>query len=200
MTRHLVIFAKEPLPGRVKTRLARGIGPVAAAWWFRHQALGHLRRLGRDRRWTTWLAVSPDRAGLASRVWPRSVPRLPQGGGDLGARMARVFRALPPGPAAIVGADIPAMRAPHIAEAFGLFGRAEAVIGPAEDGGYWLIGLRRGGMAVPAGIFRDVRWSSPHARADTERSLSPLRVAHAAVLGDVDDASDLARAHRRALE
>ncbi len=188
--RHLVIFAKEPVPGRVKTRLARGIGTVAAAWWFRRQALGLVRRLGRDPRWRTWIAVSPDAAGMASRLWPAHLPRIPQGGGDLGARMARAFRALPPGPACIAGADIPGIGPRHIAEAFAALGRAEAVIGPATDGGYWLIGLRRG-RAAPAGLFRDVRWSTAHARTDTEASLAPLSIAHAATLSDVDTEADL---------
>lgn len=191
MNRHLVIFVKEPRPGRVKTRLARGIGSVAAAWWFRHQAQRLIRRLRRDRRWVTWLAVSPDREGLASRVWPGHLPRIAQGQGDLGDRMGRVLRGLPPGPALIVGADIPAIRPAHVWRAFAALGDAEAVIGPATDGGYWLIGLRRGAAAIPAGLFGNVRWSTPDARADTEASLAPLRIAHVAELRDVDKAGDL---------
>lgn len=189
--RHLVLFVKEPRPGRVKTRLARGIGAVAAAWWVRHQARGHVRRLMRDPRWRLWLAVAPDREGMLSRFWPAGVGRIPQGPGDLGARMARVFRALPPGPAAIVGADIPGLRPAHVAACFALLGRAGAVLGPAEDGGYWLIGLRRGGQAVPAGFLAGVRWSSPHALADTVRSLGSLGAALGPVLTDVDEAGDL---------
>ena len=94
----LIVMLKEPRPGRVKTRLGRDIGMGAAAWWFRHQTARLLRRLD-DPRWQLILAVAPDRDGLQSRVWPAHLPRLPQGGGDLGARMARVFRSLPPGPA-----------------------------------------------------------------------------------------------------
>ncbi len=179
----------------MKTRLARDLGPVAAAWWFRHQAARLIRRVGRDPRWRTVLAVTPDREGLASRVWPPDLPRWPQGPGDLGARMARAFAAMPPGPVIIVGADIPAVTAAHVAEGFRLLGRHEAVLGPAEDGGYWMIGLRRGGRATPAGLFRGVRWSSPEALADTVRSLAPLEVGYAATLRDVDEAADLARAY-----
>ena len=73
--RTLVIFLKEPHPGRVKTRLGRDIGMTAAAWWFRHQSTRLIRRLGGDRRWQTVLAVSPDHEGLASRVWPSRLPR-----------------------------------------------------------------------------------------------------------------------------
>lgn len=191
MQRTLVIFLKEPRAGRVKTRLARGIGTVGAAWWFRHQAARLIRRLGRDPRWRTVLAVTPDREGLASRVWPGDLPRWPQGPGNLGARMARAFAAMPPGPVLIVGADIPGLDAAHVAEGFRLLGRHEAVLGPSEDGGYWMVGLRRGARAIPAGLFRGVRWSTPHALADTLNSLAPLDVAFAPTLADVDEVADL---------
>jgi hypothetical protein len=191
----LVIFLKEPRPGRVKTRLGREIGMTGAAWWFRHQSARLTRRLGGDRRWRTVLAVSPDHEGLASRVWPAHLPRWPQGPGDLGDRMGRVLRApppeMPPGPVIIIGADIPGVTAAHVAEGFHLLGRRDAVLGPAPDGGYWMIGLRRGGRAVPAGLFRGVRWSSPHALADTVASLAPLDVGFGATLRDIDRAADL---------
>jgi len=187
----LVIFLKEPRPGRVKTRLGRGIGMTAAAWWFRHEAARVIRRLGRDSRWQTVLAVSPDREGLASRVWPGDLPRWPQGPGDLGQRMARALRAMPPGPAIIVGADLPELRPDHVAEGFRLLGRHEAVLGPATDGGYWMVGLRRGGRGVPSAIFRGVRWSSPHAMTDTAASLAPLGIGYGSTLRDVDEAGDL---------
>jgi rSAM/selenodomain-associated transferase 1 len=191
MQRTLVIFLKEPRPGRVKTRLGRDIGMTAATWWFRHQSARLIRRLGHDRRWQTVLAVSPDREGLASRVWPGHIPRWPQGSGDLGDRMGRALRTMPPGPVIILGADIPGVTATHVAEGFRLLGRHDAVLGPAPDGGYWMIGLGRGGRAVPAGLFSGVRWSSPHALADTVASLAPLNVGFGATLRDIDEVGDL---------
>jgi hypothetical protein len=188
----LIVFAKEPGAGRVKTRLGRDIGPVEAAWWARHQLRALLRRVSRDPRWRTVLAVSPDTAG-ASRALPKGPPRIAQGRGDLGARMARALAAPPPGPVVLVGADIPGIRSGHVARAFALLGRHEAVLGPAEDGGYWLIGLRRGGRAAPRGMLAGVRWSGPHALADTAASLAPLSVGLADRLADVDTADDLAR-------
>ncbi|MFB9150848.1 TIGR04282 family arsenosugar biosynthesis glycosyltransferase [Roseovarius ramblicola] len=192
MTRQtLVVMVKEPHPGRVKTRLGRDIGMVAAAWWFRHQVARLLRRID-DPRWCLVLAVSPDAEGLASRVWPAHLPRMAQGRGDLGDRMARIFRSLPPGPACIIGADIPGIDRPRIARAFATLGHHDAVLGPAPDGGYWLIGLRRT-AAVPAGLFEGVRWSGPHARTDTIASLGHARMALVDTLRDVDDARDLSR-------
>lgn len=189
----LVVMLKEPRPGRVKTRLARDIGPVAAAWWFRHQAAALIRRLI-DPRWRLVLAVASDRAGLASRVWPAQLPRTAQGPGDLGARMGRLLRAQPPGPVCIVGADIPGLGPAHVARAFALLGGHDAVFGPAHDGGFWLVGLRRTG-AVPATLFAGVRWSTAHTLADSIASLPGCRIALAQRLRDVDTAADLRAAH-----
>lgn len=189
MTRHLVLMLKEPRPGRVKTRLARDIGTVPAAWWFRHQSGALIRRL-HDPRWQLWLAVAPDAAGLKSRCWPGHPPRLPQGQGDLGTRMARMFRSLPPGPACLIGGDIPGVTPAHIVRAFQALGGQDAVFGPAPDGGYWLVGLARG-TAQPAGLFEGVRWSSPHSLADSIASLPGRRIALTDTLRDVDTAADL---------
>ncbi len=178
-------MVKEPRAGRVKTRLGRDIGMVPAAWWFRHQVARTIRALG-DARWETVLAVSPDGARL-----PRAaLPRMGQGRGDLGTRMARIFRALPPGPAVIVGADIPGIRRAHVARAFAALGGHEAVFGPATDGGYWLVGMKRV-RALPGGLFEGVRWSSRHALADSIATLGGMRVALVDRLSDVDRAGDL---------
>lgn len=194
----LVLFVKEPRPGRVKTRLGRGIGMVEAAWWFRHQSARLVRALARDRRWRTVLAVAPDTA-LGSRVWPAGVGRWPQGPGDLGARMARALAAFGPGPVAIVGADVPGVRPAEIARAFRLASGGRAVLGPAEDGGYWLVAVPHGGR-LPAGLFHDVRWSGPDAMRDTEATLGRLGPARrVAVLSDVDTADDLARLEQRGI-
>lgn len=132
---------------------------------------------------------------MASRVWPARIPRIPQGQGDVGQRMARLLRSLAPGPVVIVGADIPSVTPRHIASAFEALGGAASVVGPAKDGGYWLVGLRHGGR-VPAGLFDNVRWSSADALADTIPTL-PAPVARIATLRDVDTAADLAYLSRR---
>ncbi|EAQ01097.1 hypothetical protein OB2597_14104 [Pseudooceanicola batsensis HTCC2597] len=200
MRRHLVVMVKEPRPGRVKTRLGQEIGPVPAAWWMRHQTARLLRRL-RDPRWTLWLAVAPDTA-VASRIWPADLPRIAQGRGDLGDRMGRILRGAPDcaplpsrGPLCIVGSDIPGLGRSQVARAFALLGGHDAVFGPATDGGYWLVGLKRLGPPPPV-LFRGVRWSSPWTLADSVATLPGLRVAHADTLSDVDTAADLAHPGR----
>lgn len=189
MRKTLVVMVKEPRPGRVKTRLGRDIGMTASAWWFRHQVSALLRRI-ESPKWDIVLAVAPDVAGLTSRVWPSHITRIPQGSGDLGDRMAGVFRSLSPGPVCIIGADIPGITQARIAESFEALGNHDAVFGPADDGGYWLVGMKRTGP-VPSGLFDNVRWSTKHALADSRRSMGNLRIAYVATLRDVDTLADL---------
>ena len=196
MKPRLILMIKEPHPGRVKTRLGRDIGMIPATWWFRHQSASLIRRL-RDPRWQLILAVAPDRA-LTSRAWPRDLPRLPQGGGDLGARMKRMLQGPQPnkrafGPVCLIGADIPGIRRSHIARAFKTLGDHDAVFGPAPDGGYWLVGVKHPSR-LPPGTFQDVRWSTEHALADSCASLPGLRIARIDALQDVDTGADLKQA------
>ena len=179
-------MVKEPRAGRVKTRLGRGIGMTRAAWWYRHQTGRTLRNL-RDSRWQIVLSVSPDTA-KKSRHWPGDLPRFPQGGGDLGQRMRRALMATP-GPSLLVGSDIPGITRAQIARAFAALGAAETVIGPAKDGGFWLVGLKHPGRA-PGTLFEGTRWSHPETLADTLPSL-PQPVATTDTLSDVDTAQDL---------
>lgn len=184
----LVVMLKQPRAGRVKTRLGRDIGMVAAAWWFRHQTARLLRRLD-DPRWRLVLAVAPDGA-VKTGAFPAHLPRIPQGHGDLGDRMARVFHSLPPGPICIIGGDVPGIDPGHIARAFRALSPADAVFGPAMDGGYWLVGLKRV-AAVPSTLFASVRWSTQHALADTVQTIPDLRIAYTDRLRDVDSAADI---------
>ncbi|MEL7097344.1 MAG: TIGR04282 family arsenosugar biosynthesis glycosyltransferase [Pseudomonadota bacterium] len=187
MKPRLIVMVKEPRPGRVKTRLAADIGGIEATWWFRHQLRNLLKNVV-DPRWEVVLSVAPDTA-VISRAFLSQMPRIPQGRGDLGARMARAMsghRA----PVCVIGADIPGITRRHIAQSFGLLGRHDAVFGPAPDGGYWLVGFKHA-APLPAGLFDGVRWSSPHALADSMASIPGRRIALAATLRDVDTAADL---------
>lgn len=181
--RHLVLFVRAPRYGVGKRRLARDIGDGAALRFERQMLAVLLRRLGRDRRWRLGLAVTPDRACTRRRLWPPRLPVTAQGAGDLGLRMRRALNACPPGPAVLVGSDIPAMGAADIAQTFRLLGRCDIVFGPAADGGFWLVGARH---RMPD--FGRVCWSSRHALADVLANLpKALSVGFAATLDDVDD-------------
>jgi rSAM/selenodomain-associated transferase 1 len=194
MTRTLIVFARAPRLGQVKRRLSTGIGASAALAFYRRTLATLLRRVASDPRWRTVLAVTPDRAAGAARVWPLKLPRVRQGRGDLGVRMARSLGSVR-GSVCIVGADIPDLDASHVWRAFRALAAAEFVFGPAEDGGYWLIGAR---APLPYAPFARVRWSTAHALADTRANLKRRRVALVDRLADVDDADAYrARTSRR---
>lgn len=186
----LILFARAPRMGQVKRRLASGVGAVRALAFQRANLDATLRAL-RDPRWRLVIAVTPDRARL---VLPgaKGLARIDQGPGDLGARMARALFSR--APAAIIGGDIPGITRAHVASAFAALRRADVVLGPSGDGGYWLIASRRGARPIP---LSGIRWSSPHARADTIARVAPARVALIARLDDVDEAGDLDALKRR---
>jgi rSAM/selenodomain-associated transferase 1 len=186
VSQRLIVMVKEPRLGAVKTRLAREIGASAATRFYRTVSANIVRRLGADPRWRLQLAIAPDRA-LACGMWVGEAERVPQGRGDIGERMLRLLLAARAGRAVLVGSDIPAIRPGHIAAAFEALTRSDLVFGPAIDGGFWLVGLRRG--RAPEGLFRNVRWSGPHALADTLATLANRKVALAGTLADVDDRS-----------
>ncbi|MGD9710772.1 MAG: TIGR04282 family arsenosugar biosynthesis glycosyltransferase [Thermomicrobiales bacterium] len=185
--RHLVIFTRYPRLGTGKRRLAAQIGAVQALRFQRVSLTLTLQRLGRDDRWNTWLAVTPDHSG----PWPRQYRVVPQGNGDLGDRLGRIAKRLPIGPVLIVGSDVPSITTELISRGFHLLEGHDAVLGPSEDGGYWAIGLRRRPRTVIP--FRDVRWSTQHALSDTLSNLNNCTVARLAQLEDVDDGSSLSR-------
>lgn len=181
----LVIMAREPVMGRVKTRLAGAVGPAEALRFYRANLEAQLRHLASPR-WRTVLAVTPDSASPGALPLGRlAIAVVPQGPGGLGARMQRQFDTLPPGPVVIIGSDIPGITRSDIVSAFRLLGANDAVIGPSPDGGYWLIGLKRF-PNVPR-IFGGVRMSSANALADTRSALSGLKVGEVRPLEDVDD-------------
>jgi rSAM/selenodomain-associated transferase 1 len=184
---HLVVFARLPRFGAGKRRLAKGVGAVEALRFQRTMLGITLRRLSGDQRWITWLAMTP----TPRRARLLGVRTIAQGRGSLGDRMAAVARAMPPGPVVIVGSDIPGISAASVAAAFRLLGSRDAVFGPAVDGGYWLVGLRRRPRFVAP--FVGVRWSSQHALEDTLANLPGYSVGFVQTLEDVDDATALKR-------
>ncbi|WP_300304238.1 TIGR04282 family arsenosugar biosynthesis glycosyltransferase [Ferrovibrio sp.] len=188
---HLVIFARVPRMGTGKRRLAADIGAAEALRFQRQCLAATLRKLAPDRRWKTWLALAPH----ARSHWGSEAFTLPQPRGDLGRRMGRVAQAMPPGPVVIIGSDIPGIARRHIARAFRDLGGNDAVFGPASDGGYWLVGLRRRPRFVDP--FANVRWSTPHALADTTANLGGYRFALLDMLDDIDTGADLRQLTQR---
>lgn len=185
----VIVFVKAPVSGRVKTRLGAEIGHGRAAALFRILTTHTLREAEKSG-FRVVLAVDPPGAAKGdARFWPAHLKRIPQGRGDLGDRMGRVFRHAR-APVVVIGADAPGFRARHLRQAFAALKGADAVFGPAADGGYWLIGLN-GRRAAPD-LFEGVRWSTKHALQDTLKTLpKSFDVAMLERLRDVDEAADL---------
>lgn len=200
MRPQLVVMARAPRLGTVKTRLARSIGMTAALQFYRNNLADLRRRLGNDPRWQLVIAATPDR-DPAPGPWPQAVPRVKQGGGGLGARITRLLApppvGLPPGPVVIVGSDIPDIAPDRIAAAFRELGENGFVFGPSPDGGFWLIGARRI-PAIRPDLFDGVRWSGPHALDDCVARIDPRhRIGYVDTLEDIDDEEAYRRWQRR---
>ncbi|MEM0985625.1 MAG: TIGR04282 family arsenosugar biosynthesis glycosyltransferase [Pseudomonadota bacterium] len=193
MTRSVFIFAKPPMMGRSKTRLAKGIGKAHAQ---RIARMGFARTLkaARDPRWRLTLYTSPASVLGASLggLWPKAVDRRDQGSGDLGDRLSRAYRAADPGLLLFIGSDCPDISASHLWRAFRLLSNHEAVAGPVNDGGFWLLGLNTRRRRHPP--FDGVRWSTQHALSDVVENLNtPRQIAYLPTLIDIDTAEDWRR-------
>jgi uncharacterized protein len=186
----VLVFTRAPRLGTVKRRLARDIGDRAALRFHIATLLRLLRRLQREPRFRIVLALTPD--GAKDRL-PVRMLRMDQGRGDVGERMDTACRRFRRGKVAIIGSDIPDATAADLRAAFRALGSHDAVFGPAEDGGYWLVAL---GPRRPAQPFVNARWSTQHALADTLRNFRGRRVALLRTLRDVDTAGDLPLAGR----
>ena len=170
--RQLIVMARWPAPGRCKRRLASSLGAAAAA---RIQArlTDHTLAVGRQLGIELVLAVD----GLAPRAARRLGDQLGvgrivlQGGGGLGARMQRQFQRAAKERArrvVLIGSDLPQLERADLASAFAALDHQQAVLGPACDGGYWLIGLRRPEPALMEGIA----WGSEQVLEQTLAALA----------------------------
>ncbi len=184
--RHLIIFARRPELGRVKTRLARDIGVVAAYRFYENTLLRLTRSLSLDKRWKTWLAITPNHTKWANPFVLKKISQIPQGQGNLGERMFRCISRFENSPAIIIGSDIPAIKTKHISNAFKALQRSDFVFGPSYDGGYWLVGTaKRGGAEI---LFNNIDWSSDRVLTQTLENIpTKFRVTLLEKLLDVDD-------------
>lgn len=189
----LVVMAKYPSAGRVKTRLARDIGVSEALRFYRHQLRHTCRTLCDHPNWELVLSLSPDFT-RRSLSYPVDAV-IGQGTGGLGTRMQHLFDRGgaygegAKGPLIIIGADIPGITPDMIQRAFQLLKGHQIVFGPATDGGYWLVGQRRLPHVIQP--FANVRWSSPNALGDTLRNVLDCSVGYVDQLNDVDTGADL---------
>jgi rSAM/selenodomain-associated transferase 1 len=192
--RLVLLFIKAPLPGNVKSRLAAAIGEEAALGLYRMLVLDAVEMLGKTPH-PVHLYYSPmDAREAVTGLLGTDIPLRPQTGADLGGKMEHAFRdAFAEGfsRVVLVGSDLPELDRGIIAEAFDALEREDAVLGPASDGGYYLIGFRRNTLAARA--FQGIPWSTPTVFGETMKVLQAgaLRVHVLPMLHDLDTAADL---------
>ena len=190
----LGLFAKYWDPGKVKTRLARTIGEDRAAVVSRLLLETSIERLDRLP-CKHWLVYTPaERGDEMGHLLPKHWNREAQVAGDLGQRMqAFAAHRLEEGFGRVVllGSDSPHVPMHYIEQAFEELNSHQIVLGPSEDGGYWLIGFSE---HVPA-VFEDVQWSSPEVWKTTLRALESQKLSCAEVPAwyDIDEEVDLQR-------
>jgi rSAM/selenodomain-associated transferase 1 len=189
----IAVMAKAPRPGLAKTRLIPALGAEGAA------ALAHAflidtaalaRAAAAQAGGDAYVIATPDAAcdELAALT---GLPALPQGQGDLGARMTAAFAALfarEHSPVLLLGADTPALPPNHIATALTLAATAPT-FGPTGDGGYWTVGL----PALAPALFEAIAWGGPTVLAETRDAAvrAGLTLAFAPPWDDVDEPADL---------
>ncbi|MGR6921912.1 TIGR04282 family arsenosugar biosynthesis glycosyltransferase [[Actinomadura] parvosata] len=185
----IVIIAKEPLPGRVKTRLTPPYSPEEAAALAEAALVDSVRAVAATPAAQRVLALD----GLPGRWLPPGFAVVPQRGGGLDERLAAAFtdaHRLLPGPVVLIGMDTPQVTPALLSEAGQALERHDAVIGPAGDGGFWLLGLRRPDPALLLGVPMSHPETGKHQLDRLERA--GLAVHHLPELTDVDTAADAA--------
>lgn len=190
---HFGIFAKHWTPGRVKTRLAASIGDHAAAEIYRRFVATLTTNLScvADSREVSILPYETARiefAALASDAWRIT----PQADGDLGEKMNSYFEtAFAHGAKQVVliGSDSPLLMPQHISQAFAALASSEVVLGPTNDGGYYLVGAAN--SSPP--IFENINWSTPSVWKQTISRLNSAKLSYSTLPPqiDVDDYADL---------
>lgn len=186
MTPRVVLFTRYPTPGAAKTRLIGALGANGAAALHRRlteHTLAAVRASG-----LPFEIRATGAPPIAFTSWLGDVPVVDQGTGDLGARL---MAAGPPYPTLFIGADAPDLTPAHLLDAAAALTGAAAVIGPAVDGGYWLLGLAHAADR----LFEAMPWGTGRVFAETmaRMDLIGIRSALLPMLADLDRPEDLAR-------
>jgi rSAM/selenodomain-associated transferase 1 len=192
--RELLVFGREPRPGHVKTRLIPALGADGAAVLYRAMLQHSLQTGGQvmvERR-SLWLDAWPAGRQTLTEAEDLGFVVNKQSDGSLGERMAHALEAALRGvdSALLIGSDCPAISPAYLERAFAELARHDAVLGPAADGGYVLIGLRQ----ADARVFDGINWGSDLVLRQTRDRLQGMnwRWAELPTLQDIDEPADLA--------
>ncbi len=195
----LIVFVKLPAPGQVKTRLATTLGAEPAAALYRcfvTDTLAAARRSG----YSTLVFFHPPGSARAIADWlGQGVTVLPQHGNDLGERMSGALHAAlaSSGRAVLIGSDCPDLPCALLDDAFEALATHQATVGPADDGGYYLIGFSRKGLTEAA--FTGIEWGGPNVFEATMNSLAKndVKVHVLPRWSDIDEYNDLKAFYER---
>lgn len=179
----LVIFVKAPRIGKAKTRLAADIGKTHACRHYRAMTSVIMRNVASNK-WDTVLSVTPARFMGQIPAW-RHLPQYSQVDGSLSPRLAQAFSSKRP--VVVIGSDSPQVTRSDIAKAFRSMRPGNCVFGPADDGGFWLMGAYG---PVPEFAFERVRWSTEHTLSDLKQNLN-RDIVTLRILTDVDNLAAL---------
>jgi rSAM/selenodomain-associated transferase 1 len=193
----VMVFAKAPTPGRVKTRLIPALGENGAAQLQRQLIERTLRTAEAARLGTLelWCAPGPDDPFFADCAQRYALGLRAQCAGDLGARMALALESALAADSSglLIGCDCPALTPAYLQEAAAALAHGnDAVFGPAEDGGYVLVGLSR---PAPVQLFAGIPWGTANVMQETRARLARgnVRWRELALMWDVDRPDDLQR-------
>jgi len=180
MDPRVAIFARAPIVGKVKTRLAESIGSVNALACYSSMLAGTIEAVA-DFNSELWIEGS-----MEDDSWTMGLNTHSQVPGDLGSKMLAAFH---DGVTIIIGADVPLLSKNHIEDAINKLEKTDLVLGPTEDGGYYLIAMRTPRTA----LFEDIHWGSDNVLTETLKRAQSLSVERTETLWDVDDSKDYRR-------
>jgi hypothetical protein len=177
----IAIFARYPTPGEAKTRLIPALGPDGAAALHRKLVEHTLKTVRTSGLPHTLYFTGAPQAAFAAWLGPET-PFIPQAPGDLGARLAAV-----PAPCILIGADCPDLTPAHLHQAAAALSQGRTALGPAEDGGYWLLALPTPNPKA----FENIAWGTQTVAAQTLPTLENPVILE--TLADCDRPADLSR-------
>ena len=194
----LIVFAKFPEPGKVKTRLAKDLGESRAAEIYSSMALDIISRVSRSGLYDTVIFYDPPEKRKEIAIWLgdckniKAEHLIPQTGCTLGERIAAAFQTVlstEDKKAVIIGTDCTEVSAGIIEDSFEALREYDVLIGPSEDGGYYLLGLK---SFIPE-LFQDIEWSTERVLEQTVNRIRQMGISHKLLepLRDIDNIHDL---------
>jgi len=198
--RRVLLFIRAPEQGRVKTRLEKKLGAATVLALYRCFVEDIIETISAGGYELMVFFSPPDKASVVREWLGETIPIRPQTGRTLGEKMRNAFSyvfAADVDQAILMGSDFPDLDPGIIAEAFAFLQKKEAVIGPAEDGGYYLIGFRKD--AFDGGVFSGIDWGTATVFRETMQRFRDANLGSHVLPSwrDIDTPDDLAAFHQR---